>query len=73
MKSLSTRKITVLAISAAPPYRRSGVALMTSASSSGVRSAGANIGPGAIAFTRISGASSSARLSVSATTAALDV
>jgi hypothetical protein len=71
-KSVSTRKSTALVISPAPPQRASGVASIVLAFSSGVRSGGARMGPGAMALTRISGARSSARLSVSAATAALE-
>ena len=71
-KSVSQRNSTACAIASSPPQRPSGVAAATSATSASLRSGGATIGPGAIAFTRIwSLATSSARASVSATTPAL--
>ena len=50
----------------------SDLSVLNNESSSGVRPGGARIGPGATALTRTSGASSSARLSVSAFTAAFE-
>jgi len=72
-KSVSMRNSTALAISSAPTQWPSGVASIALAFSSGLRFAGAKIGPGAMALTKISGASSSARLWVSAVIAALAV
>ena len=70
--SVSHRNSTARAISVSPPHRPSGVALATSAISSGDMSGGGTIGPGAIALTRMwSRATSSASASVSATTPAL--
>src|SRR4029450_1657955 len=54
----------------ATPAGARGGPVRPAASSSGEVSGGASIGPGATAFTRMSGASSSARASVTAVTAA---